>query len=249
MPSSRGMQLLRRGGQVLDQAPPPRASVRRPCEREAQRQLDPLEVGRVDEHLDVVAATDQLIDPADVVGMAVGADDPLQLVDRTSHPSEVPVEHPARSDHAGVDEREALLGDQEGVRPAASGSGARQPRPPWPGDCRLARRIGRATASVRPPLRSRAPFRGFGRLGLYSQARCSSSCPAWGTPTSGRSELSSRSSSASTRSSRRSRLSPMTSSAAVPPCFANDFASASATSWCRSSCAPTAPRRTPPTRR
>ena len=96
--------------------PAPPAPVRGACERGAQWQLEPREVGWVDEHLDVVPVPDQLVNAADVVRMPVRADDPPQLVQRPSEPLQVSLEHPSRSEHACVDEGETILGDDEGVR-------------------------------------------------------------------------------------------------------------------------------------
>ena len=53
--------------------------------------------------------------PADVIGVAVGADDPLQLVHPPADAAQVALEHQPRADHAGIDQRQTLLGDEEGV--------------------------------------------------------------------------------------------------------------------------------------
>ena len=70
----------------------------------------------MDQDGDVVAIADELADAADVVGMAVGADDSLELVASAADATQVPLQHHARADHPGIDERQAILGDEERVR-------------------------------------------------------------------------------------------------------------------------------------
>ena len=71
---------------------------------------------------------------ADVIGMAVRADDPGDVLDRAADPREVGAEHPARADVPGVDERDLVAIHQEvrlradepnrmNVAPASSPSG------------------------------------------------------------------------------------------------------------------------------
>ncbi len=92
-----------------------RSSVAR--ERLPQRQSQAGEVVGMDQDGDVVAVADELAHAADVVGMAVRADDPLQLVHAAADATQVSLEHEARADHAGVDQGQPLLGDQERVGP------------------------------------------------------------------------------------------------------------------------------------
>ena len=69
----------------------------------------------MDEDRHVAPVADELAQPADVIGVAVGADDPLQLVHPTADAAQVALEHQPRADHAGIDQRQTLLGDEEGV--------------------------------------------------------------------------------------------------------------------------------------
>jgi len=71
---------------------------------------DTREVIRVDEHLR--PAGSKLSHAADVIGMAVGADDPIELAEITADLAQVADEWRLGSWQTGVDEREPLLGDQ-----------------------------------------------------------------------------------------------------------------------------------------
>lgn len=71
---------------------------------------DTFEVIRMDEHLR--PACSQLSHAANVIGMAVGADDPIELAEITADLAQVADEWRLGSWQAGVDEGEPLLGDQ-----------------------------------------------------------------------------------------------------------------------------------------
>ena len=62
-----------------------------------------------------------LVDPADVIGMAVGAYDAGDVLERTAHPREVRAQEPRRAGMPGVDERD-LVAIHEEVRLRANES-------------------------------------------------------------------------------------------------------------------------------
>ena len=54
-----------------------------------------------------------LVDPADVIGMAVCAYDAGDVLERTAHPREVRAQEPRRPSVTGVDERDLVAVDEE----------------------------------------------------------------------------------------------------------------------------------------
>ena len=84
------------------------------AERLTHGELHPCEVRRMDEDLDP-SAIGQLAHAANVVGVAVSADDPVQFIDRPSDPGQVAEECRPRPGQPGIDEGESLFVDEEGA--------------------------------------------------------------------------------------------------------------------------------------
>ena len=154
---------------------PPRASVRRLCEREPQRQLDPSRsAGWMSTSTSSRPRTSSLTPP-----MWSGC--PWVQMIRSSSSIERPMPRRWRSSIRrdptipASDEREALPGDQEGVRPAhldlMNAFGDLHGR-------RLYGSSGRDSAGL--GIGQASPLREIRLLGLYSQARCSVPVPPGG---------------------------------------------------------------------